>query len=211
MAPGTDALSYLALGDSYTIGEGVPEAGRWPVQLAHALRRQRIPLADPRTIATTGWTTDELGAALDAAEPLGSWDLVSLLIGVNNQYRGRQVEEYAREFTALLQRAVGYAGGHGGRVLVLSIPDWGVTPFAVAQGRDPNRIAAELDAYNGAARALCKLHGIAFVDVTGVSRALGGAPSMLADDGLHPSAAMYAEWTELALPVARRMLGEARA
>lgn len=154
---------------------------------------------------------DELAAALDAAEPLGAWDFVSLLIGVNNQYRGRTVEEYAREFTALLLRAVGYAAGRSGRVLVLSIPDWGVTPFAVAQGRDPDRTAAELDAYNGAARALCKLHGVAFIDVTGVSRALGGAPSMLAGDGLHPSAAMYAEWTELALPVAKRLLADARA
>ena len=96
MAGAADELRYLALGDSYTIGEGVPEAGRWPVQLAHALRRQRIPLADPRTIATTGWTTDELSAAIDEAEPLGEWDFVSLLVGVNNQYRGRDVDEYAR-------------------------------------------------------------------------------------------------------------------
>ncbi|MGN6513040.1 MAG: SGNH/GDSL hydrolase family protein [Lysobacteraceae bacterium] len=205
------ALSYLALGDSYTIGEGVPEDARWPVQLARALRRQRIPLADPRVIATTGWTTGELAAALDAAEPLGSWDFVSLLVGVNNQYRGRPVEEYARGFGALLLRAIGYAGGHAGRVLVLSIPDWGVTPYAVAEGRDQDRIASEIDAYNGAARALCKLHEVAFVDVAPVSRALGGARSMLADDGLHPSAAMYAEWTELALPVARRLLADARA
>lgn len=209
MAAGTDALGYLALGDSYTIGEGVPEAARWPVQLAHALRKAGVPLDDPRIIATTGWTTDELAAALDAAEPLGNWDFVSLLIGVNNQYRGRAVEDYARELTALLLRAIAHAGGRSGRVLVLSIPDWGVTPYAAAQGRDRDRIAAELDACNGAARALCKLHGVAFVDVTGVSRALGGARPMLADDGLHPSAAMYAEWTALALPVAKRLLAGA--
>ena len=211
MAAGTDALGYLALGDSYTIGEGVPEEARWPVRLARALRGQRIPLADPRIIATTGWTTGELAAALDAAEPLGSWDFVSLLIGVNNQYRGRPVEEYAREFAGLLLRAIAYAGGRSGRVLVLSIPDWGVTPYARAQARDPRCIADALDAFNAAARALCKLHGVAFVDVTGVSRALGGAPSMLAGDGLHPSAAMYAEWAELALPVAKRLLADARA
>lgn len=210
MAPGTDALAYLALGDSYTIGEGVPESGRWPVQLAQALRRQRIPLADPRVIAATGWTTDELSAALDAAEPLGTWAFVSLLIGVNNQYRGRAAEDYAREFTTLLLRAIAYAGAREDRVLVLSIPDWGVTPFAAAQGRDSDRIAGDLDAYNGAARALCKLHGVAFVDVTGVTRALGGARAMLADDGLHPSVAMYAEWAGLALPVARRLLADAR-
>ena len=101
------ALRYLALGDSYTIGEGVPESGCWPVQLADALRAEGIALEPPRIIARTGWTTDELSAAIDAAEPLGAWDFVSLLVGVNNQYRGRAVEQYAREFAALLERAVG--------------------------------------------------------------------------------------------------------
>ena len=209
MADATGRLRYLALGDSYTIGEGVAADGSWPVQLARALRAQGIALDDPRIIAKTGWSTDELAAALDAAEPIGQWDAVSLLIGVNNQYRGRAVEEYAREFATLLARAVACAGGRTDRVLVLSIPDWGVTPFAFAQGRDRARIAEELDAYNAAARAICALHGIAFVDVTGVSRALGGAPAMLADDGLHPSAAMYGEWTQLAVPVAKKLLMDA--
>ena len=204
-------LSYLALGDSYTIGEGIAPADSWPMQLAQALRAQRIPLDDPRIIAKTGWTTDELAAALDAAEPLGQWDFVSLLIGVNNQYRDRGVEEYAREFATLLGRAVAYAGGRADRVLVLSIPDWGVTPFAFAQGRDRARIAEGLDAFNAAARATCALHDVAFVDVTGVSRALGSAPTMLADDGLHPSAAMYGEWAQLALPVAKKRLAGAAA
>lgn len=200
------ALSWLALGDSYTIGEGVAEDARWPARLAAELRHARVPLADPRILARTGWTTDELSAAMDAEEPLGQWDFVSLLIGVNNQYRGRPVEEYAREFATLLARAVKLAGGRADRVLVLSIPDWGVTPFAAAEGRDRACIAQELDAYNAAARATCALRQVAFVDVTGVSRALGGAPSMLAADGLHPSAAMHAEWAALALPVARRLL-----
>ena len=200
------ALSYLALGDSYTIGEGVAEDARWPARLAADLRRARVPLAEPRILARTGWTTDELSAAMDAEEPLGQWDFVSLLIGVNNQYRGRPVEEYARAFAALLARAVKLARGRVDRVLVLSIPDWGVTPFAAAEGRDRTRIAQELDAYNTAARATCALRQAAFVDITGVSRALGGAPSMLAADGLHPSAAMHAEWAALALPVARRLL-----
>ena len=198
------ALSFLALGDSYTIGEGVAEDARWPAQLAAALRHAGVPLADPRVVARTGWTTDELSAAMDAAEPLGQWDFVSLLIGVNDQYRGRPVEEYAREFAALLARAVGLARGRADRVLVLSIPDWGVTPFA--DGRDRARIAQELDACNASARATCALHGAAFVDVTGFSRALGGAPAMLAADGLHPSPAMHAEWAALALPVARGLL-----
>jgi lysophospholipase L1-like esterase len=199
-------LRYLALGDSYTIGEGVEEAGRWPMQLARALREEGIALGDPRIIATTGWTTDELSAAMDAAEPLGGLDFVSLLIGVNNQYRGRPLEEYCAQFDALLVRAVQLAGDEPGRVLVLSIPDWGVTPFAAASGRDRDAIARELDACNAAALALCAARGIAFVDIAPVSRARGAEPGMLADDGLHPSAAMYAQWTRLALPVARRLL-----
>ena len=202
-------LSYLALGDSYTIGEGVDAAGRWPVQLAAALRTHGIDLADPRILATTGWTTDELSAAIDAAEPLGTFDLVSLLIGVNNQYRGRSVDAYRDEFDALLARATGFANGRADRVLVLSIPDWGVTPFAIQSGRDRIRIADELDACNAAARDACAARGIAFVDITPASRALGGAPEMLADDGLHPSAAMYVEWMRLALPAARRLLSAA--
>lgn len=199
-------LAYLALGDSYTIGEGVAEDGRWPVQLARALRDEGIELADPRIIATTGWTTDELAAAIDAAGPLGTYDLVSLLIGVNNQYRERGVEEYRGQFEALLRRAIGLAGGRADRVLVLSIPDWGVTPFAAASGRDRGVIAAELDAFNAAARVACRAAGVAFVDITPVSRARGHEPEMLAADGLHPSAAMYALWAQLVLPVARDLL-----
>ncbi|MHB8913060.1 MAG: SGNH/GDSL hydrolase family protein [Lysobacter sp.] len=199
-------MNYLALGDSYTIGEGVPEASRWPLQLAAALRAEGIALADPRMIARTGWTTDELSAAIDAAQPLGQFDFVSLLIGVNNQYRGRDVAEYRDQFTTLLDRSIAFAGGRADRVLVLSIPDWGVTPFAISRGRDAVQIARELDAYNAAARAICAARGVAFVDITAVSRARGADTDMLVDDGLHPSAAMYAQWTALALPVARARL-----
>lgn len=202
----TPTLSYLALGDSYTIGEGIAEAGRWPLQLAAALRAEGIALADPRIIATTGWTTDELSAAIDEAGPLGDWDFVTLLIGVNNQYRGREVDDYAREFDALLARALGFACGRADRVLVLSIPDWGVTPFARFEDGNRANIAAEIDAYNAAARAACQARGVAFVDITPVSRARGAEAAMLAEDGLHPSAAMYAEWARLALPVARGLL-----
>ena len=206
MATDPTALTYLALGDSYTIGEGVASGERWPVRLTLALREEGLPLEFPRTLATTGWTTDELSAAIDAAGPLGAWDFVSLLVGVNNQYRGRAVEQYAREFAALLERATGFAGGRADRVLVLSIPDWGVTPFATTQGRDATQVAAELDAYNAIAAELCGQHGVAFVDITGISRARGAEQSMLVDDGLHPSAAMYALWTARALPVARQRL-----
>lgn len=200
------SLRYLALGDSYTIGEGVPADGRWPHQLAAALRAEGIDLEDPRTIAATGWTTDELEAAIDAAAPRGPFDFASLLVGVNNQYRGRGVDDYATQFAALLGRAIAFAGERPGRVLVLSIPDWGVTPFAAASGRDVAAIARELDAYNDAARRVCAARAVAFVDITPTSRERGAEPRMLADDGLHPSATLYAEWTRLALPVARRLL-----
>jgi lysophospholipase L1-like esterase len=199
-------LRYLALGDSYTIGEGVAEDSRWPVQLARALRGEGTALDDPDIIAATGWTSDELDAAIDTAQPADDYDLVSLLIGVNNQYRGRAVDEYRLEFSALLERAIGFAEGRSDHVLVLSIPDWGATRFGRDSGRDLAVIADELDAYNDAARGICATRGVAFVDITPVSRDRGTQPEMLADDGLHPSAAMYARWTQLALPVARRLL-----
>ena len=199
-------MRYLALGDSYTIGEGVAEDSRWPVQLARALRAEGIALDDPDIIAATGWTTDELDAAIDVAQPAHDHALASLLIGVNNQYRGRGVDGYREEFAALLERAIGFAGGRSDRVLVLSIPDWGVTRFGHDSGRDLAGIAGELDAYNDAARDICTMRGVAFVDITAISREYGAEPGMLVDDGLHPSAAMYARWTQLALPVARRLL-----
>lgn len=200
------ALRYLALGDSYTIGEAVAPSGRWPVQLATALQEAGIVVAEPQIIATTGWTTDELNAGIDAAAPQGPFDLVTLLIGVNDQYRGRAVDDYRTRFAALLQRAIDFAGERPQRVLVVSIPDWGVTPFARDNGRDPAQIARELDAYDLAARAICADHAVAFVDITAVSRARGAEPAMLAEDGLHPSAAMYTEWTRRVFPVARTLL-----
>ncbi len=196
-------LSYLALGDSYTIGEGVPDAGRWPVQLAVRLRREGVALDDPTIIATTGWTTDELSTAMDAATFTPPYDLVSLLIGVNNQYRGRSADDYRDEFRRLLERAITLAGQRAARVLVLSIPDWGVTPFAHGSGRDVLRIANELDVYNAIARDESARRGAHFVDITGISRQ---HPALLADDGLHPSAAQYALWTEAAVPTALAML-----
>ncbi|MEI2431883.1 SGNH/GDSL hydrolase family protein [Lysobacter yananisis] len=200
------AQSYLALGDSYSIGEAVPEAGRWPVQLAAGLRARGVALAAPRIIATTGWTTDELALALDLAEPLGDWDFVSLLIGVNNQYRGRSAAQYAGEYRQLLERAIGYARGRPDRVLALAIPDWGATPFGAQDKRGAATIGAELDVFNITAGEICARHGVAFVDIAPLSRELAAQPAMLADDGLHPSAQMYARWTELALPVAEGLL-----
>lgn len=205
--PPADSLRYLALGDSYTLGESVAPEVRWPVLLADALRARGLAIAPPTIIAKTGWTTDELGEAIDRADPQGPFYLVSLLIGVNNQYRGRSVENYRPEFRALLDRAIGFVGGDAGRVLVLSIPDWGVTPFAAEDARGAQQIGAEIDAYNAAARKETERAGAHFVDITPVSRTASGDPSLTAGDGLHPSGAMYAAWTERALPVALSMLG----
>jgi lysophospholipase L1-like esterase len=190
------ALRYLALGDSYTIGEGVADGDRWPELWAAALARIGNDVAPPRILAQTGWTTDELSAAMDAAEPLGQWDLVSLLIGVNDQYRGRSAEDFAASYAPLLRRAIALAGDRPTHVLALSIPDWGVTPFAKAAGRDRAAVAAQIDAFNAVARAECARQGVAFLDITGLTREAGMDPAMLADDGLHPSGAMYRAWVE---------------
>lgn len=181
----TERPRYLALGDSYTIGESVAEAERFPAQLA-----RRLGYAEPQVIARTGWTTDELNAAIDEADPKGPFDLVTLLIGVNNQYRGRSADEYRTQFTALLQRAIGFAGGEPRRVVVVSIPDWGVTPFA--EGRDRARIAAEIDQFNAINREEAARAGTKWVDITPISR--GTDPALVAADGLHPSGKQYEEW-----------------
>lgn len=199
-------LRYLALGDSYTIGEGVADSERWPVQLARALRADGLGVDDPQIIATTGWTTDELQAAIDRAAPTPGFDLVTLLIGVNNQYRGRPLDEYLRQFQGLLEHAIALAGGRARRVVVLSIPDWGVTPFAAASGRDVAQIAAQIDAFNREARLACQRRHVAFVDVTTFSRQQGAEAAMLVDDGLHPSGAMYRLWMQRAFPAARDAL-----
>lgn len=190
---------FLALGDSYTIGEAVPEDQRWPVRLVARLNRREFHFDPPEIIATTGWTTDELAAAMDAKYPTGTqagFDLVSLLIGVNNQYRGRALDEYRTQFTALLERALALAATDPQRVIVLAIPDWGVTPFGAGSGRDRTQIARELDAFNAAAAEIAQARGIRFVDTSGISRERGA--TWVADDGLHPSGALYAAWAEAA-------------
>jgi len=199
---GAARRGFLALGDSYTIGEGVAEAGRWPLQLAATLRARGVAIDDPRIIAKTGWTTDELDAGIDAAHAAGpipdDHALVSLLVGVNNQYRGRSLAEYETQFAGLLERAVGYAGGEAQRVIVLAIPDWGVTPFAMQSGRDRAQIATQLDAFNAAAQRITEARGARFIDTAPVSRERGGEVAMLAEDGLHPSGALYALWAAAA-------------
>lgn len=198
-------IRILSLGDSYTIGEAVGEHERWPVRLAAMLRARGIGVADPVIVAKTGWTTDELSLGIDAASPSGPFDLVTLLIGVNNQYRGRSSTEYRGQFRALFERAVTFAGGRADRVIVLSIPDWGVTPFA--GGRDRAQIAADIDAFNAINRAESLRRGSQYVDVVPVSRNAGADASLVATDGLHPSGAMYAAWADLALPAVLNALG----
>lgn len=196
---------FLALGDSYTIGEGVPREGGWPAQLAALLREAGVAIDAPEILAATGWTTDELAAALNNARLAPPYGLVTLLIGVNNQYRGGGADDYREGFRTLLGRAIALAGGVAGRVVVVSIPDWGVTPFAQASGRDSGRIAREIDAFNERARQAALRAGAAFVDVTALSRAADAA-SLLVADGLHPAAAQYARWAQAILPCARRAL-----
>lgn len=195
---------FLALGDSYTIGEGTAPDGRWPAQLA-AVLEGGTALAEPEIVAVTGWTTDELMAGIAEARPRGPFELVSLLVGVNDQYRGRPVEDFRPRFRALLAAAVGFAGGEPGRVLVLSIPDWGVTPFA--EGRDRAAIASAIDAYNAAAAEEAARAGARWVDITPISRRPDPGGTGLAADRLHPSAAQYAEWTRAVLPHAAAALG----
>jgi len=198
--------SFLALGDSYTIGEAVRETDRWPVQLVARLREHGVTLDAPRIVATTGWTTDELSAAMDDTTFAPPYALVTLMIGVNNQYRGRDLSEYRVQFDALLVRAIRLAGGDATRVIVLSIPDWGATPFGHDSGRDPAQISAQIDAFNAAARAETSARGAAWVDVTPVSREVAHDSTLAAQDGLHPSATMYARWVDLVLPVAQARL-----
>ncbi|MBM3925185.1 MAG: SGNH/GDSL hydrolase family protein [SAR202 cluster bacterium] len=192
------SLRILALGDSYTIGEGVDPSQRWPVQLASRLRDSGLPMADPQIIARTGWTTDELSTAMDTANLQPPYDLVTLLIGVNNQYRNRNPHEYRGQFLALLERAVTLAGNNAPKVLVLSIPDYGVTPFAAS--RDKTLIAREIDQFNAINRDETLRLGARYVDITPISRTAAQDASLIASDGLHPSGKQYALWTDLALP-----------
>jgi lysophospholipase L1-like esterase len=200
-----NALKFLALGDSYTIGEGVAEQDRWPNQLAQRLRAGGVAMADPLIVARTGWTTDELAAGIAETPLEPPYDLVTLLIGVNNQYRGRDLEEYRTQFGELLGQAIVYAGGEPGRVIVLSIPDWGNTDFG--RGQDRPRITAEIDSFNEVNRAESEASGALYVDITPITRLPLEEGGMLAQDGLHPSGQMYGRWVTQLLPVVRKALG----
>jgi len=192
--------TYLALGDSYTIGESVPARENFPSLTVQQLNNTGLSFDKAEIIAKTGWTTDELQNAIDKAKPESSFDIVSLLIGVNNQYRGRPVEEYAGQFEVLLKQAIVFAGNEPSRVFVLSIPDWGITPFA--EGRNRKAISREIDAYNEVNRSIAQKYNVHYIDITPGTREAAGDKSLLAGDGLHPSGKEYARWAEkLALQI----------
>lgn len=206
--PSPRPLRLLALGDSYTVGEGVERDAAWPALVARRLRADGVDVDDPAVIAQTGWTTDDLQAGLEEAAPDGPFDAVTLLVGVNDQYDGRPPEAYRPRFRDLLGRAVSLAGGGAPRVVVVSIPDWGLTPFAArpregVADRGPEQIAREVDAYNVVAREEAGRAGARWVDVTDLSRQQG--PLVVAD-GLHPSADAYAAWADRIAPAVRAAL-----
>lgn len=196
-------IRFLALGDSYTIGESVPEPDRWPNQLAELLEDNGIR-AEVTIIARTGWTVKELWEGIQANPPEGRYDMVSLLIGVNDQYRGYPSDGYREDFRSMLGKAIEYAGGDPKRVVVLSIPDWGFTPFAA--DRDTEPISLQIDEFNAINLEESQNAGAHYVDVTVISRMGMDDFELLAGDRLHPSGKMYAMWAEKALPVALNIL-----
>lgn len=194
----TKKYTYLALGDSYSIGESVAPGDNFPNQVTAMMGGQGIAFEPARIIAKTGWTTDELETgivAADAAKPLlPAYDFVSLLIGVNNQYRGRPTANYEIEFEELIRKSIRFARGKAEHVVVVSIPDWGVTPFA--SGRDRERIAREIDEYNFVNKEIARRYHIYYIDITAWTREAATDPSLLAADGLHPSGKEYKRWAE---------------
>lgn len=203
------SLQYLALGDSYTIGEGVTPEERWPVQLVDLLRQHKVDIAPPTIVAATGWTTADLLRAMDQAELKPPYDLVSVLIGVNNQYRGLDVGEYRLQFQTILKRACVLAGNKPERVIVLSIPNWGVTPFARRQVRTPDpsaTVGQEIAKFNNVNRAEARLLGVRYVDITTESLKAKDNPELSALDGLHPSGKMYSLWAQKSLAATKAAL-----
>ena len=185
--------NYLALGDSYTIGTGVAAADSWPVQMADSLD------LDVTIVARNGWTTDDLMAGIEAAELTPPYDLVSLLIGVNDQYDNYQLGGYRERFATLLDRAIGLAGGRPGRVFVVSIPDYSYTP----RGGGDRTITTELAQLNATAREIARSRGVPFRNITPISVEAADDPALIAEDNLHPSGKQYTRWLDevLLLPV----------
>jgi lysophospholipase L1-like esterase len=189
--------SYLALGDSYTIGQSVDSEDRFPAQTAAILRQQNINIVPLQYIATTGWTTTNLANAITSVNPKGSFDVVSLLIGVNDQFQGRNIDDYGGHFLQLLQTAIQLAGNKPNHVFVLSIPDYGVTPF----GGNNAAISQQIDAYNAINKQLTQsVTGVNYIDITPASRLATTDKTLIAIDGLHPSGKQYKLWVEQLAP-----------
>lgn len=187
-------ISYLAIGDSYTIGEAVPLQGSFPYQLTAILKDSGLDVGTPHIIAKTGWTTSELQEAIKKANLNEQFTVVTLLIGVNNQYRGESKEKYRKEFKELLQTALGFANGNKAGVFVVSIPDWGLTPYGLESGRDISTVSSDIDAFNAINKEETLSQGISYTDITPGSRLVVSDKELVASDGLHPSAKMYQEW-----------------
>jgi len=187
-------LKYLALGDSYTIGQGVVSTQNYPTQLVAQLQADEINITAPTIIARTGWTTGDLQRAINQQSLSDDYDLVTLLIGVNNQFQGHPQEEYTREFEILLQQAIQFAKGKAEKVIVLSIPDYAFTPFG--QRFNPTRISQEIDIYNSINKSITDNYGVSYFDITDISRNGLADPSLVASDRLHPSAEQYRQWID---------------
>ncbi|WP_121667215.1 SGNH/GDSL hydrolase family protein [Mesonia aquimarina] len=196
--------NYLALGDSYTIGESVPENRRWPVQLTSALNEAGFAISSPKIIAKTGWRTDDLLAAMNEELDSEKYDLVSVLIGVNNQYQGKPIEIYRKEFRQILDDAIGFSKTGENGVFVVSIPDYGVTPFGQESGK--KNISQEIIQYNSIAKNICQEKGIPFYNITPISLEAESNQDLVAQDGLHPSGEMYKRWVEIILPEVKKMM-----
>lgn len=188
--------TMLCLGDSYTIGEAVEETDRFPMQAVAMLNSKGMPFEKPEIIAQTGWTTDELAAAIKQKNLTGKYDFVTLLIGVNNQYRGRDLENYRIEFNNLLNTAISYCSSNRKHIYVISIPDWGVTPFGHKDKRGEQKIGEEIDRYNAINRQEALRARVNYIDITPGSRLAKTDAELIATDGLHPSGKMYKEWAE---------------
>lgn len=186
--------TYLALGDSYTIGEGVPIYESYPYQTIQMLRNSGIMLSAPEIVAKTGWTTDELSDGMNKTRFLEKYDYVSLLIGVNNQYRGRKSQEYVVQFEALLKRAISLSGNNPNHVFVLSIPDWGATPFA--EGRDTKKISDEINAFNTINKTISEKYSAHYIEITEGSREVKTNSTLVTRDNLHPSGIEYSKWAK---------------
>jgi lysophospholipase L1-like esterase len=189
-------VKFLALGDSYTIGESVSISERWPNQMISDLRKKGFTCDEPKIIATTGWRTDELMRAVQNAKLPNDYTLVSLLIGVNNFYQAKSINTYANEFEKLLTTAIKLAGQNKQHVFVVSIPDYGFTPFGES---DQVRISKGIDAFNAINKKISDKHGVAWFNITDISRQGLKDPSLIAGDGLHPSGRMYRQWVDVIL------------